>query len=154
MASGAASANRPRNVIARIVFFMGLPRSNSGARPALRRKAQGTLEVAAGAAALIAEVSEGASGAPRPPFETIATTLGNRGAHAGPRDAVHRLTRTGRFDPQLGPHEKTAAYSGFALYVTGWSFGSLAYLLARHLRVTKADAWHAFFWPLVKDVTP
>ena len=68
VASGAASANRPRNVIARIVFFMGLPRSNSGARPALRRKAQGTLEVAAGAAALIAEVSEGASGAPRPPL--------------------------------------------------------------------------------------
>jgi hypothetical protein len=38
--------------------------------------------------------------------------------------------------------------------VTGWSFGSLAYLLARHLRVTKAEAWRAFFWPLVKDVTP
>jgi hypothetical protein len=87
-------------------------------------------------------------------FETIATTLGNRGAHAGPRDATYRLTRAGRFDPQLGPHAKTAAYSGFALYLTSWSFGCLAYLLARDLGVTTADAWHAFFWPLVKDVTP
>src|SRR5262249_41351643 len=48
---GVASAKRPRNVIARIVFFMGLPpasESNSGGRPALRRKGSGTYKVRTG----------------------------------------------------------------------------------------------------------
>ena len=89
-----------------------------------------------------------------PRFEKLAHTLGNRGAHAGPEDAAHRLTHKGQFDPRLGPHERTHVFSGFALYMTGWSFGCTTYLLARDLRVTKADAWHAFFWPLVTSWAP
>jgi Family of unknown function (DUF5677) len=85
-----------------------------------------------------------------PRFELLATTLGNRGAHAGPRDAAQRLKVEGGFVALFGAHALTPAYSAFALHLVAWSFGCLGYLLAKDLDAADPDEWHSFFVPLIE----
>jgi Family of unknown function (DUF5677) len=82
-------------------------------------------------------------------FEMLASTLGNRGAHAGAKDAAHRLKVEGGFVALFGAYPLTATYSAFALHLAAWSFGCLAYLVAKDLRATDPAEWHAFFEPLM-----
>jgi Family of unknown function (DUF5677) len=83
-------------------------------------------------------------------FDKLASTLGNRGAHAGARDSVHRLKVEGGFVALFGAHALTAGYSAFALHLTAWSFGCIAYLLAKDLGAADPAEWHGFFEPLME----